>query len=240
MRFRWLTSLGLLAACAAATGCGHTYALTSEKAWTGPPLPPQPHVDRAVRKQINRTLDLFVRYGVERVDPARAYAVASPMMRSSQTRAQWNAGTLPVPPYQTKGHAFHQYTLTAASRRQVAMTMILPPRHPKTEGAVAYNVRVSRCGPRWCVDWFTPTAYFAAASKTPSIRAEPDLAPSAGGASLDPKKHADLIMLGVVLVLSVPLLIGVALFANGLRRRRRLRLGPRSDDARWDEVLRGQ
>src|SRR5207253_3904954 len=104
MRFRWLTALGLLAACAAATGCGHTYALTSEKAWSGSPLRPQPHVDRAVRRQINRTLDLFVRYGVERVDPARAYAVASPMMRSSQTRAQWNAGTLPVPPYQTKGH----------------------------------------------------------------------------------------------------------------------------------------
>jgi hypothetical protein len=238
MRMRSLIAI-VLAAGAVAAGCGSTVTLTSEKAWSGPPLPPKPHVSKALRAQINQTLDVFVRDAVERHNPSRAYAVASPMMRSSQTRAEWNAGTLPVAPYQTRGKTFHQYTLMAVEPRQVSMTMILKPRHPKTQGAVAYNVRVSRCGARWCVDWFTPTAYFASASETPGIKAEPDLAPSAGAATLDPKRHADLIMLGVLAVMCIPLVVGLGFFLRSLRRRRRLLIGPSPDDKRWDEALRG-
>ena len=72
-----------------------------------------------------------MRNGVERRDPAKAYAVASSMMRIGQTRKQWNQGTLPVPPYRTKGTEFHGYTVMSASQKQVYLTMILQPRNAK-------------------------------------------------------------------------------------------------------------
>ena len=232
----------VVAVATAAAGCGTTIAYHPESAPSAPPQPPAPHLTASARAGINHTLDLFVRNAVERHAPAAAYALASLMMRSSQTHAQWNAGTLPVPPFQTHGRHFHAYTVVDATRRQASLQMILQARHPKQNGAELYAVRLTRHHRVWQVDWFTPTATFAAGGKPPSLSAEPDLAPSAAGDTLQPKHHADLIMFGVLAVLFVPALIGLALLANAARRRRRLRAaaGPADPawDERWDEALR--
>ncbi len=103
---------------AAGTACGNTVKGT-EQPWGPLSTTATPHLPSGSRASINHTLDVFVRNGVERRDPARAYAVASSMMRIGQTRTQWNQGTLPVPPYRTKGTEFHGYTVMSASRKQV-------------------------------------------------------------------------------------------------------------------------
>ena len=74
---------------------------------------------------------------MERHNPAKAYAVASSMMRIGQTRKQWNQGALPVPPYSTKGTEYHGYTVMGASQKQVYLAVILQPRNAKKNGAVA-------------------------------------------------------------------------------------------------------
>ena len=128
---------------AAGTACGNTVKGT-EKPWGPLSTTATPHLPSGSRASINHTLDVFVRNGVERRDPAKAYAVASSMMRIGQTRKQWNQGTLPVPPYRTKGTEFHGYTVMGASQKQVYLTMILQPRNANKTGAVAYNIRLSK------------------------------------------------------------------------------------------------
>jgi hypothetical protein len=233
---RAVLSVLALAVTSVAAGCGTTIAYHPESAPSAPPQPPAPHLSASARAGINHTLDLFVRNAVERRAPASAYALASPMMRSSQTHAQWNAGTLPVPPFPARGRTFHAYTVVDATPRQASLQMILQSRHPKQDGAELYTVRLSRHHRVWQVDWFTPTAAFAAGGKAPSLLAEPDLAPSPAGVTLQPKHHADLIMLAVLAVLFVPALITLALVANTARRRRRLRAATGSGDTAWDEA----
>jgi hypothetical protein len=234
----------ILAVATAAAGCGTTIDYHPESAPSAPPQPPAPHLSASTRAAINHTLDLFVRNAVERRAPAAAYALASPMMRSSQTHAEWNAGTLPVPPFQARGRHFHAYSVVEATPRQASLQMILQSRHPKQDGAVLYTVRLSRHHRVWQVDWFTPTATFAAGGKAPSLSAEPDLAPSAAGDTLQPKHHADLIMLAVLTVLFAPALTALALVARTAWRRRRLRgasaSGDTAWDEAWDEALRGR
>ncbi len=240
MRRRALVVL-ILAVATAAAGCGTTIAYHPESAPSAPPQPPAPHLSASARAGINHTLDLFVRNAVERHAPAAAYVLASPMMRSSQTHAQWDAGTLPVPPFQAHGSHFHGYTVVDATPRQASLQVILQARHPKQDGAELYTVRLTRHHRVWQVDWFTPTASFAAGGKTPGISAEPDLAPSAAGDTLQPKHHADLIFMAVLAVLFLPALIVLALVAKSTRRRRRVRAAGPDDsawDERWDEALR--
>jgi hypothetical protein len=227
--------LCVAAAALVAGGCGHTVKHT-ERPQAPLPVPPAPKLPNGSAKGINTTLDQFVRYAVERNDPARAYALSSSMMRSGQTRAEWDSGTLPVPPFQSKGTSFHGYSVMDASPKQVYLSMILQPRHPKTQGAISYNIRLTKQHGRWLVDWFTPSAFFAARDATPKIFAEPDLGPSAGAQTLQHKSHANLIMLGVLLVLLLPAIAVAALLIVPNIRGRRRRTTAAEDD--WAAALR--
>jgi hypothetical protein len=235
-RSRVAGALALIAACLCAA-CGTTVHDTNE------PLqpesaPPQPTLPRAARRQINHTLDVFVRYGVERQGPAKAYSLASPMMRSGVTHAEWLSGSLPVPPFQSKGTSFHGYSVMAVDGNQAYLSMVLQPRHPRTQGAIAYNIRVTKHHGRWLVDWFTPSAFFAADNQPPKLFAQPDIAPSAGGDYLEHKAGANLVMVGVLTVLCLPLIsvIAYVLYSAGRSRSRRRLAVP--DDDRWDAALR--
>ncbi len=216
-------------------GCGSTVTQT-EKAW-GPIYTAKPQrLTPANRKAINHALDVFVRDGVERGSPARALSVASPMMRSGGTRSQWLAGELPVPPFQAAGKRFHGYTVVTATPTQANLTVILQPKHPRTDGAIAYNVRVSKIHGRWMLDWFTPVAFFAPSSKTPGITAEPDLAPGPAN-DLQPKSHGTLIFEGVFALLLMPAFVAIGVIVVYFVRERR-RVRPSTEDERWASALR--
>jgi hypothetical protein len=226
----------LLLICACVAACGSTRHGT-EKPWGPLPTTAPPHLSAKARAGIDQTLDAFVRYGVERQAPARAYALASPMMKSGVTHHQWLAGTLPVPPYQSKGTNFHRYSVMGVEPNQAYLTLILQPRHPRSQGAIAYNIRVTRRQGHWLVDWFTPTAFFGTKSH-PSVFAQPDLGPGGGADLLAPKHHANLIMLGVLSVLGLPLLAGFGYGAWSLVGGRFRRRTPLPEDERWDAALR--
>jgi hypothetical protein len=161
------------------------------------------------------------------------------MMRSGVTRREWLSGSLPVPPFRSKGTNFHRYSVMAVDGNKVYLSMILQPRHPKTQGAVAYNIRLTRDHGRWLVDWFTPSAFFAADNEKPKLFAAPDIAPSADASWLDTDKPgANLIMTGVLLLLALPLLAVVGWLTFGALRDRFRRPAPLPDDERWDAALR--
>jgi hypothetical protein len=228
--------LGIAAAALLAGGCGHTVKHT-ERPQSPLPVPPAPKLPPGSARSINATLDQFVRYAVERRNPARAYALGSAMMHSNQTRAEWNHGALPTPPFQSKGTSFHGYSVMDASPKQVYLSMILQPKNPYKQGAVSYNIRLSKQHGRWLVDWFTPQAFFAARGDTPKLFAEPDLGPSAGAQTLQHKSHANLIMWGVLLVLLLPAItVATLLLVPSMRDRRRRRTA--ADDDGWSAALR--
>jgi hypothetical protein len=219
----------------AAAGCGTT--VTHPESLGKVSIPKPPTIDAATRRGIDRTLDRFVRDAVERRDPLGARAVASPMMRSGMTQADWANGSLPVAPFQAKGRHFHGYTVVSATPSQVYLTMILQAKHPKDVGAIDYNVRLTRIKGAWLVDWMSPTAFFAPSSKRPALFAEPDLAPSAGANFLQPKSHGTLIFEGVMAVLLLPAAVVAGyLLLNVVRERRRS--GIPDTDERWAAAMR--
>ena len=228
----------LLAAAAvvlAAAGCGTT--VTHPESLGKVSIPKPPTIDAATRRGIDHTLDVFVRDGVERRAPLQAKAVASPMMRTGTTRSDWAHGNIPVPPFQSKGRHFHGYSVVSATSSQVYLTMVLQSRHPKTQGAVEYNIRLSKIRGHWLMDWMSPTAFFAASSKRPALFAEPDLAPSAGAATLQPKSHGTLIFEAVVAVLLLPAAAVLGfLLLHTVRERRRP--GIPETDERWAAAMR--
>jgi hypothetical protein len=237
-RSRVILAASLAAAAICLTGCGATVHDTKDVPLSLGPATAPPTIPHAARKDINRTLDAFVRYGVERTAPAKAYALASPMMLSGVTRHEWMSGSLPVPPFRSKGTNFHRYSVMAVDGNKVYLSMILQARHPKVQGAVAYNIRLTRQHGRWLVDWFTPSAFFAAKNQKPKLFAAPDIAPSADANWLQQKSGANLVMTGVLLVLGLPLLAVIGwVVVNAVRGRMR-RPAPLPEDDRWDAALR--
>jgi hypothetical protein len=224
----------LAAGCAvlALSGCGSTVT-EREKPWGPISKITHPHIPKAARTGINRTLDQFVRDGVERRRPGAALRLATPMMRAGITRKEWLHGNLPVPPFDARG-SFHGYSVLDANPTYADLTLILQPRHPHRDGAIAYQVRVRKLHGRWMLDWMVPTAFFSPAGKGANITAEPDLGPGVAN-FLQPKPHANLIMTGVLALLGLPVLVALIIGAVIVIRDRRRSGAP--DDDRWAEAL---
>jgi len=228
----------LFAAAACLAGCGTGVQDTKQVPLSLGPATAPPTIPHADRAEINRTLDDFVRYGVERTAPAKAYSLASPIMRSGVSHREWLSGSLPVPPFRSKGTNFHRYSVMAVDGNKVYLSLILQPRHPKTQGAVAYNIRLTRDHGRWLVDWFTPSAFFGAKNAKPKLFAAPDIAPSGDASWLDNKPGANMMMTGVLVFLALPLIAVIAWVAYGTLRGRFRRRTPLPEDERWDAALR--
>ena len=147
--------------------------------WTPPKEVP---VTAAMRRDINRTLDAFVPAAVERQNPSLAYALATPNLRASATRRQWERGEIPVMPFAAKGKAFHGWTLNYSIKNNVNVDLMVPASAEEKElQAIAYTVDLRRINGRWRVSEFFPTAQFrkTAAANGSNIVAQPDLAPQA-------------------------------------------------------------
>jgi hypothetical protein len=72
--------------------------------------PKSVHPTAADRRAAERTIGDFVKTAIVRDHPGNAWDLATPHMREGSSRAEWAAGTLPVPPYPLA--AFRTYGLT--------------------------------------------------------------------------------------------------------------------------------
>lgn len=135
-----------------------------------------------LRREINATLDRFVPAAVLREAPMEAYALSTPALRTSATRAQWKNGEIPVYPFRVKdGSDLHGWRLNFAVENNVNFDLMLQAgKEEKEVSGIAYTVDLKRIGGRWLVESFFPTAEFrrVPAANGSRVVAQPDLAPT--------------------------------------------------------------
>jgi hypothetical protein len=131
-------------------------------------------------RAIQAMLHQWVPAVVGRHDPISAYALATPALRSTTTRAQWRRGELPVAPYAV-GSGRYGIRPIVVTPDDVTFDLMLQPRKGSDAGVVVYTTEVQRVGDRWLVASMYTTAQFAGPGEQRSITAEPDLGPHAQG-----------------------------------------------------------
>lgn len=118
-------------------------------------------VTKRDRAEINATLDRFVPAAVARSNPADAYAVSTPNLRSQATPRQWRVGDIPVHPFPARGRAFHGWTVNYARRNHVNLDLLLMPDRRKERRPIAFTIDMQRVRGDWLVDAVVPIAVFA-------------------------------------------------------------------------------
>ncbi|MBA2463271.1 MAG: hypothetical protein H0V45_16160 [Actinobacteria bacterium] len=177
-------------------------------------VPPEPvRVTKEMRRGINATLDRFVPAAVRREDPMAARDLATPGLRASATRKQWERGEIPVYPFRAKGSEFHGWTLNYSIPNNVNVDlMVQATAEEKEVSGIAYTVDLRRVGGRWLVESFFPTAQFqrVAAPNGSRVVAQPDLAPTQNRDAAT-RTSADVTNRMIALVPLLVALIGVLL-----------------------------
>jgi hypothetical protein len=187
------------------------------------PAAATPTIPKAQLRAIRLLLRSFVPAAVGREHPGRAWDLATPAMRSTSTRAQWQQGSLPVFPYPVAKSAYGIRPITV-SPGDVTFDLMLHPKPGSNAGVEVFTTEVQRIGGHWLVASMAASAQFAGPGGPATITAQPDFAPH-----IQPLPHHNNLSGGWVLVpialISVPL-IGVPLGLFLLWRRDRV---PRPD-----------
>jgi hypothetical protein len=185
---------------------------------------------RRDRAAINRTLDRFVPAAVARKNPADAYAVSTPNLRSQATAHQWRTGNIPVHPFPARGQMFHGWTLNYAMRNHVNLDLLVMPDLRKERRPIAFTIDLDKVHGRWLVDAVLPIAVFAPlppqGNRGPVISTY-DLVPSGvrGGAGSKSRLSYAWFAVPFVLVAGGLVLVG-GLVARGWLRDRRIQHRP--------------
>jgi hypothetical protein len=174
----------------------------------------------ADKRAIDATLDRFVTSAVQRHDLAAAYDLVTPAMRTGITRRAWAHGTTNVMAYPARGTRFHGWTLDLAKPGYVMIDLLLQPRRGAHEGAMIFTLELRKLHGRWLVASFIPSASFAGAERTGSLKAFGDYGPLA---QTNPKpRHVNRLLLVVpAAVLLLIVALPAAIILRGWRRNRR-------------------
>jgi len=121
----------------------------------------QVRLSAAERRAVNRTLVAFVRSGVTRSDPAAAWQLATPAMRSAVSRKEWNSGQLPVLPFPAKIADNPTWNVLTSYPGDVTIDVLLQPRAGANRGPIAFAVELKKAKQRWLVDSMIPEQGFA-------------------------------------------------------------------------------
>jgi hypothetical protein len=185
---------------------------------------------RRDRTEINTTLDRFVPAAVARRNPADAYAVSTPNLRSQATARQWRTGDIPVHPFPARGHTFHGWTVNYALRNHVNLDLLLMPDLKKERRPIAFTIDVEKVHGKWLVDAVLPIAVFAPlppqGNRGPVVSTY-DLVPS--GVQMGASTNSRLSHLWFFLPFALvggALAVLVGLVARGWLRDRRMRQRP--------------
>jgi len=116
----------------------------------------------ADRRAVNRTLVAFVRSGVTRADPAAAWDLATPAMRSGIKRKEWNSGQLPVFPFPAHIPDEPSWYVLYSFPGDLTIDLLLQPRRGSRRGPIAFAVELKRekRDGRWLVDSMIPEQAF--------------------------------------------------------------------------------
>ena len=174
----------------------------------------------AERRAIDATLDRFVASAVQRRDLAAAYDLVTPAMRTGISRRAWAHGTTNVMAYPARGTRFHGWTVDLAQPGYVMLDLLLQPRRHAHKGPMTFTLELRRVHDRWLVASFIPSASFAGARRTGSMKAFGDYGPLA---STNPKpKHVNrLFLIGPALVVLLIVAFPAGIVLRGWRRSRR-------------------
>lgn len=121
--------------------------------------PPKPiRMTLRMRREVDATVDEFVRVAVLRRDPARSWELAAPDLRVGSSRADWLRGDLPVFPYPADPERT-AWDLDYADESEVALNVTLVPRQGQREPPEVFGVSLQPVGRganrRWLVGaWF--------------------------------------------------------------------------------------
>jgi hypothetical protein len=123
----------------------------------------QVHLTAADRRAVNRTLVAFVRTAVTRADPAAAWALATPAMRSAVSHKDWNSGNLPVLPFPAKIADQPSWNVLTLYPGDVTIDLVLQPKRGSKRGPIAFAVELKKkkAGAAWLVDSMIPEQGFA-------------------------------------------------------------------------------
>lgn len=131
-----------------------------------------------LRREVDATIDEFVRTAVLRRNLERSWRLAGPAMRAGVTRADWMRGDLPVLPYPADPDRT-AWQLDYADVNEVALNVTLVARRGEPEPPQVFGVslapRPRGIGPRWLVSAWYPR----------DVVSQPQ-APSGGEATVEP------------------------------------------------------
>jgi hypothetical protein len=121
----------------------------------------QVRVTHAQRRAVNETLIAFIRTGVTRSDPAAAWPLVTPGMRSGITRAEWNDGELPVTPYPARVPKRPDWTVITSYKDDLTVDLLLHPKRGAKIGPIAFAVELksTRKG-KWLIHSMAPEHVF--------------------------------------------------------------------------------
>jgi hypothetical protein len=125
--------------------------------------PKEVKVTPAERRAVNETLLAFIRTGVTRSDPAAAWQLTTPAMRSGISRRDWNRGELPVQPFPARIPSVPGWTIITSYPGDLTIDLLLQPRPGATLGPIAFAVELKRRNDRWLIDSMVPEQSFGGA-----------------------------------------------------------------------------
>jgi hypothetical protein len=192
-RLGWTLGIGLTVAAAVAIGVSYSYesepdtAVTEDSVQTTAAPAPPLRVTPAVRREVDDTVQQFVRTAVIRRNLGRAWSLASPAMREGVTRTEWERGDIPVQPFPAAALASADWRLRYRYERTLGIDVLVQPKARSGAPIAVYSVELTAAGSgpprRFLVDYWIPQATLGqAAAAAPGAgrggarEAQPELA----------------------------------------------------------------
>jgi hypothetical protein len=135
--------------------------------------PPKPiRLTPSARRQLDATIDEFVRTAVLRRDLRRSWELASPALRIGVTRRQWLAGDLPVYPYPADPSRT-AWDLDYADDEEIALNVTLVARKGEREAPEVFGASLSPAGRGAARHWLVGSWYPRGSISQPEAIAPP-------------------------------------------------------------------
>jgi hypothetical protein len=187
---------------------------------TAEPSTPVP-MTREARREIDATVHRFVESAVARRNLDSAWELASPEMRASVEREDWDRGELPVLPYPAAAIRAVDWQLGYVDREAVIVDVMIQPKSGSGERVQVYSAQLSyddAGGGRWLVDSWIPAATLGA--DEPRRAPRPDGPPLVNPLAFDDARLSPWWFLVPAFFLALMVLTPLVLLLRGVRRRR--------------------